>query len=216
MKRALIIVDVQNDFLPGGALAVPEGDKIIPVINHIQVQDCFDHIFATQDWHPANHGSFAMQHPGRAPGDIIKLNGLTQVLWPAHCVQGTVGAAFAPKLDTRRIEKIFHKGADPRVDSYSGFFDNGHKHATGLEAYLREQKLVEIFIVGLATDYCVKATALDSAKLGFATSVIADACRGVNLKPGDDQRALDEMRAAGVRVRTSDEIFGAFLISKIL
>ena len=203
-KRALIIVDVQNDFLPGGALAVPDGDKIIPAINRIQADAGFSRILATQDWHPANHGSFATQHPGRAVGDIIELGGLAQVLWPVHCVQHTRGAAFAPGLDTRRVGKIFHKGEDPLVDSYSGFFDNGHKHATGLGDYLREQNLTEIFIAGLATDYCVKATALDSVRLGFATHVIADACRGVNLQAGDEQRALDEMRAAGARVVTSD------------
>ena len=204
MKKAFLIIDVQNDFLPDGALAVPEGDKVISVINRIAAG--FEHIFATQDWHPANHGSFATQHPGRVPGDVIELNGLRQILWPVHCVQHTRGAAFASGLDSRRIEKIFHKGADPLVDSYSGFFDNGHRRATGLGDYLRVQNFAEIFIAGLATDYCVKATALDAASLGFATHVIADACRAVNLKPGDDLRAFDEMRAAGVRVLTSDAL----------
>jgi len=204
MKRALIIIDVQNDFLPGGALAVPGGDEVVCVINRLQ--GAFSRVLATQDWHPANHGSFATQHPGRAPGDVIELNGLAQTLWPVHCVQHTDGAGFAGALDTRRIEKIFHKGADPRVDSYSGFFDNGRRHATGLGDFLRGQDIEEVFIAGLATDYCVKATALDAARLGFVTHVIADACRAVNLDPGDGPRALDEMRAAGVRVITSGEV----------
>jgi len=204
MEKALIIIDVQNDFLPGGALAVAGGDEVVAVINRLQA--VFPRVLATQDWHPRDHGSFATQHPGRAPGDVIELDGLAQVLWPAHCVQGTEGAAFAPGLDTRRVEKIFPKGADARVDSYSGFFDNGRRRATGLGDYLRAQNIAEIFIAGLATDYCVKATALDGARLGFATHVIADACRAVNLNPGDDARAFDEMRAAGVRVVSSDAL----------
>lgn len=204
MNRVLLLVDIQNDFLPGGALAVSDGDKIIPPVNRIQPR--FQHILATQDWHPADHGSFASQHAGRAPGEIVDLHGIQQILWPDHCVQHTHGAAFAGELDTQRIERVFHKGADPRVDSYSAFFDNGNKHATGLADYLREHGLTDVYIAGLATDYCIKYSALDAARLGFKTFVIADACRAVNMHPGDDARALDEMRVAGVRVIESTEL----------
>ncbi|AWI08547.1 bifunctional nicotinamidase/pyrazinamidase [Ereboglobus luteus] len=204
MKKALLLVDIQNDFVPGGALAAPEGDKIIPLVNRLQ--PLFQHVLATQDWHPADHGSFAAQHAGRSPGEVIDLHGIRQILWPVHCVQQTHGAAFADGLETRRIEHIFHKGADPRVDSYSAFFDNGRKHSTGLEKYLREHGLTDIYIAGLATDYCIKYSALDAAQLGFNTHVIADACRAVNMQPGDDARAFDEMSKAGVRVIESAEL----------
>src|SRR3954468_12732007 len=152
--NALIIVDVQNDFVPGGALPVPEGDKVLPVINNLQPK--FDLVVATQDWHPASHGSFAANHPGKKPGDVIQLKGLPQILWPVHCVQNTTGAAFVPTLDAKRIAKVFPKGTDPQVDSYSGFFDNGRQKATGLAEYLKQRGVTELYIVGLATDYCVK------------------------------------------------------------
>lgn len=199
--KALILVDIQNDFLPGGALPVPGGDAVIPVANH--VQRAFDLIVATQDWHPANHGSFAANHPDRKPGDLGELGGLPQVLWPVHCVQNTGGAAFAPGLETRRIARIFPKGTDPAIDSYSGFFDNGHRKATGLGDYLHARGVRDVYVLGLATDYCVKATALDARQLGFATHLIVDGCRGVDLHAGDVERAIDEMRAAGVSVVTS-------------
>lgn len=208
MKKALLLVDIQNDFLPGGALAVPDGDKIIPLVNRLKQH--FHHVLATQDWHPPDHGSFETQHTGRAPGDIIDLNGIRQIIWPVHCVQHTHGAAFAPGLDTRRIERVFYKGCDPRVDSYSAFFDNGHKHATGLNNHLHESKITDVYIAGLATDYCVKHSALDAALLGFKTHVVADACRAVNLKPGDDMRAFAEMREAGVHVLESAALTGQF------
>jgi len=197
-KQALIIVDVQYDFLPGGALPVPEGDKVIPVIN--QLQPRYDLVVATQDWHPARHGSFASAHPGRRPGEVVELNGLTQVLWPDHCVQGSHGAELVHELDKSRIQRIFQKGTDPGVDSYSGFFDNGRRHDTGLGDYLRQQGVSAVHVVGLATDYCVKYTALDAARLGFETRVILPACRGVNLQAGDVMRAVEEMRQAGVWV----------------
>lgn len=202
--KALILVDIQNDFLPGGALPVPEGDAVVPVAN--RVQPAFDLIVATQDWHPAEHGSFAANHPNRKAGEVIDLGGLPQVLWPVHCVQNTGGAAFAPGLETRRITRIFPKGTDAGIDSYSGFFDNGHRKATGLGDYLRERGVTDVYVLGLATDYCVKATALDARQLGFATHVIVDGCRGVNLSTGDVDRAIEAMRAGGVRVVQSADL----------
>jgi len=202
--KALILVDLQNDFCPGGALPVPEGDAVIPVANALQSR--FDVVVATQDWHPANHASFAASHPGHKPGESIDVDGLTQVLWPVHCVQGTWGAEFHPRLDRTRIARVFRKGTDPRIDSYSGFFDNGRRHATGLADYLRERKVNEVFVCGLATDYCVKFTVLDAIELGFATHVILDACRGVDLRPGDVQRAVSEMQARGIAMVDSSAI----------
>jgi len=204
MKRALILVDIQNDFVPGGALAVKDGDKVVPVANRIQ--PAFELIVATQDWHPANHGSFASQHPGKKPGDVIDLNGIAQVLWPDHCVQRSKGAEFHPRLDRTRIAKVFQKGVDPAIDSYSAFFDNAHLRGTGLAEYLKSQGVTAVYIAGLATDYCVKFTALDARTLGLDTYVIEDGCRGVNLQPGDSAAAIDQMRAAGVHVVTSDDL----------
>src|SRR6266545_3008115 len=209
MKRALILVDIQNDFVPGGALAVAEGDKVVPVANRIH--KAFDLIVATQDWHPAHHGSFASQHPGKKPGDVIDLNGIPQVLWPEHCVQDSKGAEFHPKLDIKRVAKIFQKGVDPEIDSYSGFFDNGHRRGTGMAEYLRSQNVTDIYVSGLATDYCVKFTTLDGRTLGFNVSLIEDACRGVNLNPGDSATAIDQMRAAGVHVVNSEDLAPTFV-----
>lgn len=197
MTRALILVDIQNDFCPGGALAVQDGDAVVSVANRLMPQ--FDCVIATQDWHPPHHQSFASQH-GKVPGELIDLHGLPQVLWPDHCVQDSLGAAFHPGLDTERIQRVFRKGLDPRVDSYSGFFDNGGHNPSGLEDYLRAIAVREVHVVGLATDYCVKFTALDARRLGFETRVIAEACRGVNLSPGDVERALAELKEAGVGV----------------
>lgn len=202
--RALVMVDIQNDFLPGGALAVPEGDQIIPIINRLP--EHFDVVVATQDWHPPEHGSFAANHLGRKPGDIVPLEGLEQILWPVHCVQETRGAAFAPGLDRRRVERIFHKGIDPRIDSYSTFFDNAHRRSTGLGDYLKARGVSDVYLAGLATDYCVKYSALDARHLGFSTYVIEDACRGIDLVPGDVQRAIEEMKRAGVRMIRSGEV----------
>jgi nicotinamidase/pyrazinamidase len=204
--NALILVDLQDDFVPGGALAVPEGDAVIPIANHLQESGRFDLIVATQDWHPADHGSFAANHPDREIGDVIDLNGLPQILWPVHCVQETRGAALADGLATTKIEKVFAKGTDPAFDSYSGFFDNGHRKSTGLGEYLRARGVTDVYVCGLATDYCVKFTALDARQLGFNTCLIEDASRGVNLKPGDVGRAIEEMRAAGVKVVRSDAV----------
>lgn len=202
--NALLLVDLQNDFCPGGALGVPEGDLVVPIANRLI--DAFELVVATQDWHPADHGSFAANHPGKQPGDVIKLDGLEQVLWPVHCVQNTPGAEFHRELNLDCVTHVFQKGTDPKVDSYSGFFDNGRRAATGLGDYLREQGVRRVYVCGLATDYCVAFTALDGAALGFETYLVEDACRGVNLKPGDVDRAVAEMRSQGVRIVTSGEM----------
>ena len=196
--RALIIVDVQNDFLPGGALAVPHGDEVIPVINRLMPR--FELVVATQDWHPPDHRSFASQHAGRKVGEVVDLNGLPQLLWPDHCVQNTPGAALAATLHTTRVARVFQKGTDPGIDSYSGFFDNGQRRATNLEEYLRQHSVTDVCLVGLATDYCVKFTALDARRLGFDVLVVLDGVRGVELQAGDCVRAVEEMRAAGVQI----------------
>jgi nicotinamidase/pyrazinamidase len=201
---ALLVVDIQNDFLPGGALAVPEGDQVIPIVNRLV--ECFALVLATQDWHPANHGSFAANHPNRHPGELIDLNGIIQVLWPVHCVQGSYGAAFSSQFRTERLSEVFRKGIDPGIDSYSGFFDNGRKRSTGLAEYLRGRSIDELFICGLATDYCVKFSALDSIGCGIRTRVIEDACRGVNLEQGDSAAAIAEIRKAGVSIVESADI----------
>jgi len=204
MTRALILVDVQNDFIPGGALPTRGGDEVVPVINRLQ--PLFEHVIATQDWHPPDHGSFASNHPGHAPGDVVDLHGLAQILWPDHCVQGSRGAEFHPDLNTSRIEKIVRKGTDPAIDSYSTFFDNGRRKSTGLEDDLRAKGVTDVYLAGLATDYCVLWSARDAVELGFRTHVIRDACRGVELKDGDIERAFEEMRALGVEVVTSEEV----------
>jgi nicotinamidase/pyrazinamidase len=202
--KALVIVDVQNDFLPGGALPVPHGDEVVAVANRLMPQ--FDLVVATQDWHPADHRSFASRHVGRKVGDLIDLGGLPQVLWPDHCVQGTPGADLAPGLAVAGIRKVFRKGTDPAIDSYSAFFDNGHRKATGLAEFLKARGVTEVYVMGLATDYCVKATALDAVGLGFKVWLIEDGCRGVDLHPGDVRRAVEEMAGAGVRVIRSEGI----------
>lgn len=199
MTKAIIIVDVQNDFCPGGALAVPNGDEVVAVINKHLEDARYDVVVATQDWHPAGHQSFASSHPGKAPYDVIDLHGLPQVLWPDHCVQKSMGAEFHKGLHLGGVERIFRKGADPKVDSYSGFFDNGGHNPTGLNAYLKERGVTEVAVVGLATDYCVKATALDALRLGYKTSVIKDACRAVNINPDDGEKAFKEMYDRGTQ-----------------
>ena len=205
MKRALIVVDLQNDFCPGGALAVSHGDEIVPIINDLMAREYFDLIVATQDWHPANHLSFASQH-GKTPGEMIELNGQTQVLWPDHCVESTPGAELVSELETSRIARIFQKGQKREVDSYSGFFDNDHQTETGLGGYLKTENVDEVFVCGLATDYCVKYSALDAKALGFATHLIEDASRGVNLQSDDVEKAVQEMKDAGVLVVQSTEL----------
>ncbi len=205
-KRALILVDIQNDFLPGGALAVARGDEVILVANRLAQSDLFDLVIATQDFHPANHQSFASNNPGRKPGEMGELAGLPQVMWPNHCVQGTTGAEFAAKLDQSRISKVFRKGLDPKIDSYSGFFDNGKRHSTGLGEYLRKEGVGEVVVLGLATDYCVKFTAVDASELGFKTILVVDGSRAVNLSSGDGDKAVKDMEQAGIKTVTSAKL----------
>ena len=202
--NALLVVDVQNDFCPGGALAVAEGDQVVPVVNRLMPH--FDLVVATQDWHPPDHGSFAANHPGKQPGDMIELDGLEQILWPVHCVQGTRGAEFHPDLKAQQIVRVFRKGTDPRIDSYSGLFDNGRRKATGLGDYLKRRGIRNVYVAGLTTDYCVQFTALDAVELGFRTAVILDATRGVDLAPGDVEKAIETMREAGVAITSSHEV----------
>jgi len=204
--NCLLIVDIQNDFLPGGALAVPEGDAVIPVINRLQ--DRFDLVLATQDWHPPDHGSFAASHPGHKVADVIELDGVPQILWPVHCIQNSPGAQFSTALDTTRLARVFRKGIDRKIDSYSTFFDNAKRRSTGLADYLREQNVQEIFICGLATDYCVRFSALDALELSFPVTVIEDACRGVNLQPDDSMNALRQLRKAGAKIQSSSGLLG--------
>ncbi len=202
--RALILVDLQYDFCPGGALAVANGDETIAIAN--KVLPHFSTVVVTQDWHPADHKSFAVNNPGTKPGDLIEVTGLSQVMWPVHCVQETPGAEIHGGLDRAKIADLFKKGTDPDHDSYSGFFDNGHKKSTGLGDYLQARWIKQVYVMGLATDYCVKYTALDARNLGFDVFLIEDGCRAVELKPGDGERAIEEMRAAGVNVVESGAI----------
>jgi nicotinamidase/pyrazinamidase len=202
--NALILVDLQNDFLPGGALAVPHGDEVIPLADELQSR--FELVVATKDWHPSNHGSFAENHPGKQPGDRIILDGIEQILWPMHCVQNTHGAEFAPSFNTSRIAHVFHKGIERNIDSYSTFFDNAHRRHTGLAHYLEKRGIKNIYLMGLALDYCVKYSTLDARHLGLNTYVIVDGCRGIELELGDIGRALDEMKHAGAVLLKSSEL----------
>lgn len=202
--EALILVDIQNDFCPGGALAVPDGDAVVAVANALSPR--YELVVATQDFHPPSHLSFAQNHIGKKPYEQIELDGLPQVLWPPHCVQGTKGAELHPALDLSHVRRVFTKGTDERIDSYSGFFDNGQRKATGLGDYLKAQGVTRVYVLGLATDYCVKWTALDAVRLGFEVHLIEDACRGVGLQPGDIPAALAELRAAGVQIESSDQV----------
>ena len=199
---ALILIDLQNDFMPGGALAVSDGNAVVPVANRLARS--FDLVVATQDWHPPCHSSFASQQPGKNPGDTVELDGLRQELWPDHCVQGTSGAELHADLDVRRITRIFQKGTDPRIDSYSAFFDNAHRKSTGLADYLKEKGVSEVYLMGLATDYCVKFSVLDAVELGFRANVIQDGCRGIDLQAGDVSKAIDEMKTVGVVIVSSE------------
>lgn len=201
--RALIIVDVQNDFLPGGALGIPGGDLIIPIINALIPR--FPLVIATQDWHPPEHQSFAANHTGKKVGDVIAVHGIEQVLWPVHCVRFTKGAQLAPSLDKSHIESCFYKGTDPWIDSYSAFFDNARQKSTGLHDHLQSNKVDEVVIVGLATDYCVLYSAIDAIDLGYRTVVIEDACCGINLSPDDVSDALATMKEKGVKIFKSEE-----------
>jgi nicotinamidase/pyrazinamidase len=206
MKKALVLVDLQNDFLPGGALAVPDGDAVVPVANALM--EHFELVVATQDWHPPAHASFASRHEGHEAGEVIEMDGRPQILWPDHCVRGTRGAELAAGLDREGITDIIRKGTDKRIDSYSGFYDNAHLKDTGLGNYLKARGVEAVYVCGLALDYCVKFTALDAAGLGFRTFVVEDGCRAVNLEEGDDDKALAEMRDAGVEIVQSGSLAG--------
>ena len=191
---ALLLIDFQLDFLPGGALAVADGDALLPLLNALQPR--FDLVVATQDWHPAGHRSFASTHPQHAVFEEITWQGLPQRLWPDHCVQGSAGAALHPGLDLNRVEAIFRKGTDPELDSYSAFFDNGHRRATGLSAYLRARGITRVFVAGLASDYCVYFSAKDAHGEGFEVAVIEDATRGI--APESIAAAKADLLALGV------------------
>lgn len=203
---ALLLVDIQNDFLPGGSLGVADGDKILPVINELlKKKKHFKTVVATKDWHPVDHGSFAETH-GKKVGDLIDLNGIPQVLWPKHCVAGTAGAEFSSHWDHNKVDKVFHKGTDKSVDSYSAFFDNDHRNSTGLYEFLQSHEIKDIYIAGLTTDYCVKYSVLDALKLGYRIHIIIDACKPVNLHADDEQKALQEMLQLGANIIYSSEV----------
>ena len=199
MKRddrdVLVIVDVQNDFCPGGALAVPQGDEIVPVVNQLAGQ--FAHVVLTQDWHPRGHASFASSHTGKQPFETIDLSYGEQILWPDHCVQGTRGAAFHPALDVSRAELVLRKGSRTAIDSYSAFFENDHRTPTGLSGYLEERRFEHITLCGLATDFCVLYSAIDGRQAGFEVTVVTAACRSIDID-GSLDRAMRSMNEAGV------------------
>lgn len=189
MARALLLIDIQNDFVPGGALAVPNGDEVVPVANRWieQFARNNDPVIATQDWHPPNHSSFISQNPKEG-------------IWPDHCVENTHGAGFVAGLNVSAFQTVVRKGTDPRIDSYSGFFDNDHQTQTELAEVLRVAGVNTVYILGLATDYCVKFTALDARQLGLATHLVREGCRAITIRPTDEQQAVEDMRAAGVTI----------------
>ena len=194
--KTLVLVDIQNDFLKGGSLAVPEGEKIIKPINKIIKE--YDLVIATKDWHPKNHISFASNHSDKKIGDIINVNGVDQVLWPDHCIQNSYGSDFPEQLDISKLAKVVYKGSDANIDSYSGFFDNGHFRSTGLSDYLKSKDVYKIDYVGLATDYCLKYTAIDSVSEGFKTRVLINCIKGIEEK--GCELALNDMKSKGVEL----------------
>lgn len=202
--KALLIVDMQNDFMPGGSLAVPKADALVHTINPLMEK--FDLILATQDWHPKSHMSFAANHPGKKSGEIVEVEGLDQILWPVHCVIDSQGAKLVQGLRQDKIAKVFHKGTDPTIDSYSTFFDNARRKKTGLEEYLHSKKIKDIYVVGVATDYCVLYSVLDAVERGFNTYVIQDGCKGIDLAPGDVDKAFQMMREAGAHLIHSKDL----------
>lgn len=200
--KTLVVVDPQNDFMPGGSLAVPEGDQIVPVIN--KLQDKFELIVAAQDWHPNAHASFASAHPGQKEFEVIELDGIEQVMWPDHCVQNTQGAAFHKDLETAKFEAIFRKGTDKKIDSYSAFYDNNHKKSTGLTGYLKEKKATHLYFCGLAAEICVYFSAKDALKEGFKVSIIEDATRALDNEEFEKQKV--ELKELGCEVITAKAI----------
>ena len=202
--KTLVIVDLQNDFLPGGSLGVKGGNEIVPIINALMPK--FDLVVATLDWHPPDHMSFASNHPGNKAGDVVKVKGVEQILWPDHCIQGTHGAEIVSTLNRDKIAEFFYKGTDKYINSFSAFYDNARRQSTGLEAFLKRKHIHEIYLVGLATDYCVLYSALDARDLGFAVNVIVDACRPINLQPHDEELSFAAMAARGGKLIRSNEI----------
>jgi nicotinamidase/pyrazinamidase len=203
-RCVLVIVDMQNDFMPGGALGVPNGNQVVPILNVLMPK--FPLVVATQDWHPADHVSFAPNHPGKKVGDSIKVDQIDQILWPIHCVRNTHGAELISTLNRENIASFFFKGTDKNIDSYSAFFDNAHRKSTGLGDYLKSRGITDIYLAGVATDYCVLYSTMDAVDLGFTMHVIADACRAINLSPRDDERAFEAMRKKGAKVITSKDM----------
>jgi len=203
-NRTLIIIDVQNDFCPGGALAVPHGDEIIPVINKLSGR--FKKIVATQDWHPPDHVSFAVSRPDKKEYDVISYEGIEQVLWPKHCVPGTKGAEFHPELDTEKFNLILRKGSNPKIDSYSAFRENDKKTLTGLEGYLRNLSVSKTYFCGLALDYCVFYSAMDSKELGFETYIIIDGTKGIDSPEGNIDKSLSVMKEKGIEIIESNDL----------
>lgn len=203
-QAALIIVDLQHDFCRGGALEVPDGDAVVPIANQLQTQ--FDLVVATKDWHPKDHTSFVTNHPHHQLGEVVMVEGVPQILWPEHCVQGSKGAELHADFNISHIHQFILKGVEKDIDSYSAFFDNAHLRHTGLADYLQTRHVKNIYLMGLATDYCVKYSCLDALNLGFNVFVIVDGCRGVDLKPGDVQQALAEMQAAGATLIYSQDL----------
>ncbi|MGF1584410.1 MAG: bifunctional nicotinamidase/pyrazinamidase [Bacteroidales bacterium] len=199
--KTLVIIDIQNDFIPGGSLEVPGGDELVPVINRIQEK--FELVIATQDWHPEDHISFASNHPGKDPFSTIQWKGMSQILWPDHCVQKSKGADFHPDLDMAKVEAVFRKGMDKFIDSYSGFYDNGHEKSTGLAGYLRERKATELWFCGLAADVCVQFSITDALKEGFSVNLIEDATRPID---ADEFEIIkNNLRQRGCKFVISDE-----------
>lgn len=197
MKKALILVDIQHDFCKGGSLEVPNSNEILPFVNNLISNEKFDLIVATQDYHPSNHGSFASNN-NKNIGDMHELGDISQIMWPDHCVEGTKGVEFHPELDLSNVDKIFKKGENPKIDSYSGFYDNDHNSSTGLSEYLKENNITDVTIVGLALDYCVKFTALDAINEEFKTKLLINGTRAVNINPNDGKNAIKELKEAGV------------------
>lgn len=207
MSAALLLIDLQNDFCPQGALAVSEGDRVIPIaLDAIkQAQQNSVPVIATQDWHPAYHGSFASQSGGKI-GEMGELAGLEQIWWPDHCIQGSEGAEFHPQLNAAHFDHIVHKGTDATIDSYSAFFDNGRRASTELHSWLQRHQIDTLYMMGLATDYCVKYSVMDALHLGYRVVVITDGCRGVNIKPEDSKISLQQMQTLGATLMTLSDV----------
>jgi nicotinamidase/pyrazinamidase len=202
--KVLVVVDMQNDFMPGGPLGVATANALVPIINQLMTR--FPLVVASQDWHPSDHCSFAINHTGKKTGDVVAIEGISQILWPAHCIQNTFGAELVADLNQELITSIFHKGTDKNIDSYSAFFDNAKRKKTSLDDYLRACAATELYFCGVATDYCVLYSILDAIDLGYKSHIVLDACRGINLKPTDVDNALAAITARGGKIVFSKEI----------